>query len=162
VSFDSNPAETIGAMSGASDNHEAQRQREDEERGTRSVPPPSVLIMDERVIADTLAYILKLSGFRAFPAHTADQAIKIAEQNPLDFAILELIFVDCGTPIIEFPERIRKLQPRCRIIIWGGRILGEYIKSLPPEVSGQFDFLAKPVHPEDLLRRLRKPREPGE
>jgi DNA-binding NtrC family response regulator len=147
-------------MSGASDNHQAQKQQK-EEHGTPSVPPLSVLVLDDKGLADILAHVLNISGFQPIPAHTGDEAIKIAEETALDVALLDLHMVYCGDPI-EFAERIRKLQPRCRVIIMGAATMTMYFQSLPHEVSSRFEFLAKPIHPVDLFRFLRETRKPGD
>jgi two-component SAPR family response regulator len=120
------------------------------------LPPLRVLIVDEGALADTLALILNQCGCRAVPAHTGDEAIKIAEQTAFDMAFLELIFVECGMPIIRFAERIRELQPHCRILIWRGGLMSAYLESLPQEIVSQFEYIAKPMHPEEMFRLVRE------
>jgi len=78
-----------------------------------------VLVADlHRVFADTIAMILNLSGFSAFPACTVSEAVKIAREQAMDVAMLELLIGE--TDAIDAAECILAVWACCLIIIWTG------------------------------------------
>ncbi len=119
-------------------------------------PGINVLVADlHRCIADTLAMILNQCGFSAFPAHNVDEAFRIASEEPIDVAFIELLIGE--TNAIDAAKRILALRPYCRIIIWCGRSEPElsWVRREAKEQFGGCALLLKPVHPEDVMRIAR-------
>jgi DNA-binding response OmpR family regulator len=119
-------------------------------------PAIKVLFADlHRVIADTCAMILNLSGFLAFPAHSVDEAVRIASEKAIDVAFIELLIGE--TDAIDAAERILAVRPYCRIILWTGRrepVLS-WVRREADRRFGGCELILKPVHPQDLIRILR-------
>ena len=129
-----------------------------EDLGDRLLHMPGirVLIADlDRIIADTCAMILNQSGFSAFAACNVDQAVRIATENAIDVAFIELLIGE--TNAIDAAMRILAVRPCCRIVIWCGRrepVLS-WVRREAEEQFGGCALLCKPIHPVDLIRIAR-------
>jgi len=116
---------------------------------------PKVLIADdERVIADTLAAILNHEGFEARAAYTSAQAVEIARAFRPDMLIFDVIMDEMNG--IEAAVRIKATLPSVRVILLSGQIATPDL--LEKENAGGYGFevMIKPVHPRELISRLRE------
>lgn len=111
---------------------------------------PRVLVVDdETLIADTLAHILRYSGFDVTVAYSGEAAIELARSVPFDVLVSDVVMA--GVNGVEAALQIRALRPGCRIILISGA-LGD---TLCGEVEKYgFDYLPKPFHPTRLLSRV--------
>jgi DNA-binding response OmpR family regulator len=111
----------------------------------------ALVVDDERVIADTLAIILNQNGYEAVAAYSGAAAVEQARAGKPELIILDVMMPEMSG--IEAAKRIRMTQPRCRILLFSGQPeTGDLL-----EHEGQeFEVLAKPVHPSELLARLKK------
>lgn len=115
---------------------------------------PKVLVVDdERVIADTLAIILNQSGFDASAVYTGTAAVDRARQDRPDLIISDVIMPDMNG--IEAAIRIRQLLPACKILLFSGQAATADLLEKARQQGHEFEILAKPVHPQDLLAKLR-------
>jgi DNA-binding response OmpR family regulator len=90
---------------------------------------PKVLVADdERVISDTLAMILNQSGFEARAVYSGEKALELA-------------------PTFE-PDMIK-------ILLFSGQAATADLLEKARAKGYEFEILAKPVHPQDLLSKLR-------
>ena len=113
-----------------------------------------VLVLDdERVIANTLALILNRSGYEARAVYNAEAAINTARELQPDFLISDVIMD--GMTGIDAAIRITKIVPQCRIILFSGQAATADLLEKARTQGYEFEILAKPVHPQDLLSRLR-------
>jgi CheY-like chemotaxis protein len=116
---------------------------------------PRVLVADdERVIADTLSMILNQSGFEARAVHSGEGAVELAESFQPDMLISDVIMADLNG--IDAAIRIRALLPEIKILLFSGQAATADLLEKARKDGYEFDILAKPVHPQDLLARLRK------
>jgi CheY-like chemotaxis protein len=116
---------------------------------------PRVLVADdERVIADTLAMILNQSGFEARAVYSGEGALDLADSFQPDMLISDVIMADLNG--IDAAIRIRALLPRIKILLFSGQAATADLLEKARKEGSEFDILAKPVHPQDLLARLRK------
>jgi CheY-like chemotaxis protein len=116
---------------------------------------PRILVADdERVIADTLAMILNQSGFEARAIYSGEGALELAETFQPDMLISDVIMADLNG--IDAAIRIRKLLPGIKILLFSGQAATADLLEKARKEGYEFDILAKPVHPQDLLARLRK------
>lgn len=116
---------------------------------------PKVLIADdEHVIADTLAAILNHSGFEARPAYCSAEALEIARTFRPNLLISDVIMD--GMSGIQAAVRIKMMLPGIRVFLLSGQIAT--LELLDKERAGGlgFEILTKPVHPRELIRRLRE------
>ena len=115
---------------------------------------PKVLVADdERVIADTLAIILNQSGFEATAVYTGERAVEMARTLRPDMLISDVIMTDLNG--IDAAIRIREMLPACKILLFSGQAATADLLDRARNQGHEFEILAKPVHPQDLLARLR-------
>jgi CheY-like chemotaxis protein len=115
---------------------------------------PKVLVADdERVIADTLAIILNQSGFDATAVYTGEKAVETAKILKPDMLISDVIMTDLNG--IDAAIRIREILPACKILLFSGQAATADLLDRARSQGHEFEILAKPVHPQDLLARLR-------
>jgi CheY-like chemotaxis protein len=116
---------------------------------------PKVLVADdERVIADTLAMILDQSGFETRAVYSGEKALELAETFRPDMLISDVIMADVNG--IEAAIRMRALLPEIKILLFSGQAATADLLEKARADGYEFEILAKPVHPQDLLSRLRK------
>lgn len=115
---------------------------------------PKVLVADdERVIADTLTMILNQSGFDARAVYSGEKALELAPTFEPDMLISDVIMADLNG--IDAAIRIRALLPGIKILLFSGQAATADLLEKARTQGYEFEILAKPVHPQDLLTRLR-------
>jgi len=120
---------------------------------TTSNKPKVLVADDERVIADTLAMILNQSGFDARAVYSGEKALELAPVFQPDMLISDVIMADLNG--IDAAIRIRSLLPSIKILLFSGQAATADLLEKARSDGYEFDILAKPVHPQDLLSRLR-------
>ena len=116
---------------------------------------PKVLVVDdERVIADTLAIILNQNGFAATAVYSGTGAIEKARSERPDLIISDVIMEDMNG--IEAAIEIRKFLPNCKILLFSGQAATADLLEQARKRGHEFEILAKPVHPQDLLARIKE------
>jgi DNA-binding response OmpR family regulator len=96
------------------------------------VKPKVLVVDDERVIADTLAMILNQSGFDARAVYSGEKAVEMASTFTPDMLITDVIMADLNGIDAATADLLEKARAK----------------------GYEFEILAKPVHPQDLLSRL--------
>ena len=119
----------------------------------QSTKPKVLVVDDERVIADTLAIILNQSGFDASAVYTGTDAVETARTDEPDLIISDVIMPDMNG--IEAAIRIRQILPACKILLFSGQAATADLLEKARLEGHEFEILAKPVHPQDLLAKLR-------
>ena len=121
------------------------------------LPPdkPKVLVVDdERVIADTLAIILNQHGFEASAAYNGIEAVEQAHGLRPDLIICDVIMPQMDG--IEAAILIREFLPSCKILLFSGQAATADLLESARARGHEFEILAKPVHPQDLLAKIRQ------
>jgi CheY-like chemotaxis protein len=115
---------------------------------------PKILVADdERVIADTLAMILNQSGFDARAVYSGEKALESASTFVPDMLISDVIMADLNG--IDAAIRIRELLPGIKVLLFSGQAATADLLEKARAHGHEFEILAKPVHPQDLLNKLR-------
>lgn len=115
---------------------------------------PKVLVVDdERVIADTLAMILNQSGFDARAVYSGEKAVELSASFMPDMLITDVIMADLNG--IDAAIQIRAILPKIKILLFSGQAATADLLDNARQQGYEFDILAKPVHPQDLLNKLR-------
>ncbi len=115
---------------------------------------PRVLVADdEQVIANTLAIILNQAGFEARAVYSGEKAIEELDSFEPDMLISDVIMT--GMTGIEAAIETRKKLPRCKILLFSGQAATADLLERARAQGHEFEILAKPVHPTDLLAKLR-------
>jgi CheY-like chemotaxis protein len=115
---------------------------------------PRVLIADdEEVIANTLATILNHSGFEAQAVYSGEKALEVAHHFKPDMLISDVIMH--GITGIETAIRVRAILPSCKVLLFSGQAATANLLERARARGYEFEILTKPVHPADLLSRMR-------
>ncbi len=121
---------------------------------TQTSKPRVLVVDDEHVIADTLAIILNKNGFEASAVYTGSGAVERARAEKPDLIISDVIMSDMNG--IEAAIHIRKFLPKCKILLFSGQAATADLLENARARGHEFEILAKPVHPQDLLSKLRE------
>ena len=109
-----------------------------------------LIVDDSRVVADTLVIIFGGAGYDARAASSAEKALElIADWRP-DLAILDVILPK--TNGIDLAILLRVECPNWRITLSSGHPATDDLLAAAAASGHTFDVVAKPVHPEALLR----------
>jgi CheY-like chemotaxis protein len=112
-----------------------------------------LVVDDEQVIADTLAKILDLNGYEASAVYTGTAAVEDARSLQPDLIISDVIMPDMDG--IQAAIRIRSFLPDCKILLFSGQAATADLLENARAQGHEFEILGKPVHPSDLLAKLR-------
>jgi CheY-like chemotaxis protein len=108
---------------------------------------------DEQVIANTLAIILNQAGFEARAVYSGEKAIESLDSFQPDMLISDVIMT--GMTGIEAAIATREKMPNCKILLFSGQAATADLLEKARQNGHEFEILAKPVHPTDLLAKLR-------
>ena len=112
-----------------------------------------LIVDDERLIADSLAWILNLKGFNARSVYSGSEAINHAVINPIDILVSDVVME--GMSGIDAAIEICKLLPNCKVLLFSGNIETSELLKAAHDLGHDFDILAKPVHPSVIIDRLK-------
>jgi CheY-like chemotaxis protein len=116
---------------------------------SRTHRPVVLVVDDESAIADTLAEILRRTGYTAMPAYDAEEALETALLVPPELLITDVVLP--GMSGIELAIKIRRIFPDCRILLFSGQAATADLLASANRTGHTFELLSKPVHPSDLL-----------
>jgi DNA-binding NtrC family response regulator len=111
------------------------------------------VVDDESVIAQTLATILNRAGFQATAFDHPAKAIAARAELLPDLLISDVVMP--GMSGIELAIEFRKAQPECKVLLFSGQAGTADLLERAREQGYDFDLLSKPIHPADLLAKLR-------
>ena len=158
----SQPERSLGGAVGT--HSDAQRHTTIDDYGNQLQPSSSgraikseavcrVLIADdERLIADTLAQILRACGHTVRVAYDGAEAITAAEQE-----CPEIVLTDVLMPYVNGVQaaiQIRRQCPHARIILFSGQAITTDLLKEARAAGHDFEIWSKPLHPRELLSRL--------
>ncbi|UWZ82336.1 response regulator transcription factor [Occallatibacter riparius] len=114
---------------------------------------PKVLIADdEKLIADTLALILNQGGFEAQAVYTCKRALEVAPAFQPDVLISDVLMAEMNG--VDAAIQMRSLLPDIRVFLLSGQTATADMIARSKAGTMGFEVLVKPVHPQELLRRL--------
>jgi DNA-binding NtrC family response regulator len=107
---------------------------------------------DEKLIADTLALILNQSGFEARAVYTCQQALGVAPSFQPDVLISDVLMADRNG--VDAAIEMTALLPDLRVFLLSGQTATAEMIAGSTARDLAFEILVKPVHPQQLLRKL--------
>ncbi len=111
-----------------------------------------LVVDDDRIVAETLAALLRLHGFQVQFAISGKSAIEMAAAFAPQALITDVMMP--GLNGIDTAIQIRTLFPKCKVLlITGWSAVTDLVLKMHALDEG-FELLSKPVHPHDLLMRL--------
>lgn len=116
---------------------------------------PDILVVDdEKRIADTLALILRSRDYVVTTAYNGLEAYESCRQ-----VTPRLVITDVVMPLmngVELAMKLRTEMPGCLILLFSGQAATADMLHEANARGFQFELLAKPVHPELLLAKVRE------
>ncbi len=113
----------------------------------------SILVVDdEKRIADTLALILSTKGYTAKAAYDGSSGIEICRKFRPDLVISDVVMP--GMNGIEMAIEIRRKFAGCQILLFSGQAASADMLESARTRGHDFEMLAKPIHPEQLLDKV--------
>jgi DNA-binding response OmpR family regulator len=112
------------------------------------------VVDDERVIAATLAIILRTSGYAVSFFTDPLEALKCAEQDVPDLLISDVMMPQLSG--VDLAILLRRLYPRCGILLFSGQTCTDDLLAEARTQGHSFELLCKPVHPAEIIRRVRE------
>lgn len=111
-----------------------------------------MIVDDERNIADTLAMVFQIKGHEAMAVYNAEAAVDAIETFEPDVVLSDVIMGKMtGVDLAIYLSRAR---PECKVILFSGQTATANLLSEANRKGHDFRLLAKPIHPEALLREL--------
>lgn len=110
-----------------------------------------LIVDDERCILDTLDVIFRQHGYRVVAVSTVAEALQVISSQPFDVLIADL---NIGQPGDGFTvvSALRRTQPDAiALILTGYPAFDNALQAIREQVD---DFLLKPIHPMELLKKV--------
>jgi len=117
----------------------------------RRIGQKVLVVDDERLISDTLTTILRMHGFEASAAYSGEAAVERVETFEPDILLSDVWMGEMDG--IDAAVQVREMQPECRIVLLSGGLIEESTREVIDEFG--FEYLRKPIHPEELVAHLR-------
>lgn len=112
-----------------------------------------LIVDDEHVVANSLSLILDREGFRTAIAYSGEEGIHVAETYQPDILISD-VFMGGITGIAAAME-VKARVPSCAVLLLSGDVYNAKQLRIPSEGEGSFEILHKPIHPLELLAKVR-------
>src|ERR671930_1042954 len=115
---------------------------------------PKILVVDdEPLIADSLTLILSDHGYDALAAYGGRDALNKAETFTPELLLTDIVMPDLDG--IQVAVRLGERCPACKVLFISGTCLASELPLDAQAVCFAFGFAEKPMHPLELLRRIR-------
>jgi CheY-like chemotaxis protein len=112
-----------------------------------------LVVDDERLIADTISEILTEHGFAAFKAYSGEEALQISQTLRPDIILSDVLMPHMSG--IQMAIAVRASLPDTRIVLFSGQATTAELLRQAAVAGHKFELLAKPIHPEELVRRIK-------
>jgi DNA-binding response OmpR family regulator len=114
-----------------------------------------VFVVDhESLIASTITTILQLSGYESRSFVNALEALEAARTAKPDLLIADVVMP--GLSGIDLAIRFKELCPTCKVLLLSGQSMTTDLLEAARQQGHEFEILAKPIHPMDLLARIKE------
>jgi DNA-binding NtrC family response regulator len=113
------------------------------------------VVDDEEIIAKSLAMILDRAGFSTHAFIDPREALySAARGTPPDLLISDVVMPEMTG--IELGIHFHRLYPRCKVLLFSGASSTAELLLNTRNDGYDFELLTKPVHPTDLLAKVRE------
>ena len=112
-----------------------------------------ILIIDDDLdYADSLRMILENENYKTVLAHSEEEALESMKENAVDLALIDIrLGQDNG---IDLLLKLKKMQPSILCVMITG--FGTIETAIQALRYGAYDYLRKPVNPEELIVSLNR------
>jgi DNA-binding response OmpR family regulator len=111
-----------------------------------------LVIDDDRIVADTLAMVLKFGGYDADVAYSGEQGLELARQSVYDHLLTDVMMEPMNG--FQVAVAMRAISPECKVLLISGNQRTSHLLAEAVRDGYEFEVLAKPVHPTVILGRL--------
>lgn len=111
-----------------------------------------LVVDDEECIADTLALILRSSGYDATARNDARSALEDCELRIPDLVLSDVMMPEVNG--IELAIQVEERYPTCKVLLISGLGSSFGLAAEASERGHQFEILSKPIRPAELLARI--------
>jgi DNA-binding NtrC family response regulator len=111
------------------------------------------VVDDESVIASTLGMILSGQGFDAHAFHLPNEALRVSRDMAPDLLITDVVMPELSG--IDLAIQTRELYPNCKVLLFSGQPAITGMLEAARASGHNFEVLAKPIHPGELLEKIR-------
>lgn len=116
---------------------------------------PRIFVVDDQpTVADSLAGILKLSGYEAHARYTSAALLDLATEITPDLLIADVVLDPNSINGIDLAIYLKRFHPECQVILISGNPHSFETQNRARIDRNHFVLLAKPVPPEKLLREV--------
>jgi DNA-binding response OmpR family regulator len=112
-----------------------------------------LVVDDERLIADTVAAILNDTGFEAVKAYNGEEALEAVREFQPDIVLSDVLMPRMSG--VELGMKIRLEFPGTRIFLFSGQAATSELLRKAQDDGYTFELFPKPIHPEELIAKLR-------
>jgi CheY-like chemotaxis protein len=112
-----------------------------------------LVVDDERLIADTICAILEESGFDATGVYNGAEAIAAARKQRPDIVLSDVLMPRMSG--VELGIQLRREFPEIKVFLFSGQAATTAMIHRAEAEGHYFELFPKPIHPEDLITRLK-------
>ena len=123
------------------------------------VPIRVLVVDDERIIADSLALILRGRGFESRAAYSGEDAAEIALTWKPDAVISDVVMGKMDG--VALAVYLAQILPSCKVLLISGNPGTEQLINASRSLGFEFPILPKPFHPERVFEFLFPPETLG-
>jgi CheY-like chemotaxis protein len=111
-----------------------------------------LVVDDECCIADTLTAIFRSAGYEAVASYDGLSALDQCESFQPDLVVTDVVMP--GMNGIEMAILMKQRHPSCKVLLFSGQAATADLLEEARRSGHDFELLAKPVHPSELLAKL--------
>ena len=111
-----------------------------------------LIVDDEPLIADSLVEILTNRGYEAVACYDGQTAIETAQTWCPDLLLSDIVMPRLNG--VDTAVAIQELCPATRAVLFSGQARTPDLLAQARANGHQFELLYKPIHPEQLLKKL--------
>lgn len=108
---------------------------------------------DEPTVANTVRLILESAGYLTLLAHDGRAAARLIREAAPDAVLLDVILP--GMDGVAVAIEACRTSPNCKVVLFSGRPDAAELLAQAKVRGYNFEILAKPTRPQDLLERMR-------
>ena len=112
-----------------------------------------LVVDDERLITDTICAILNENGFNAFGAYSGDEALETAHEMQPEIVLSDVLMPRMSG--VDLGIKLRTQFPQMKVILFSGQASTSGMIQRAEADGHRFVLIPKPIHPDDLIARLR-------
>jgi CheY-like chemotaxis protein len=112
------------------------------------------VVDDEKAIAETLAIILGKSGFVVTSFTNPLEALEKAPMRSPGLLLSDVVMPALSG--VELAVQVKEKCPNCKILLFSGQAETTDLLTAARKQGHDFPLVAKPIHPADLILRIRE------